>query len=315
MKDDGEPSCEVSQPAASRAESLRLHWPILFGCLMFLCASALLLHFLLPTSSQKAVNFKGKTLELWFYGTRNDFFKTRTREAAQGAIDALGTNALPFLFARLDEKRGNGFVYYKFYQAMLPFMRRKLPYPISGDDVKAIALQHIGQMRSLPGDQVQALAERVPKLRNPRLRMMAFNFVLMKYQADPAFLGYCRRLLDDKHAGLQLQGAIYLGQSALRADPGEPKVFPILIAALESKERRKLAIDLQAYTYQQQPAGGTLGPGAGLPAQFRSDPDPPLRSEIMRALDRLEQWLKPEQKKLLDQIRQAQPKASGSRSL
>jgi hypothetical protein len=144
----------------------------------------------------------------------------------------------------------------------------------------------------------------VPGLGNPRVKMIGFNVMLMNYQTDPAFLKLCRTLLNDAHPGIRLKAAIYLAQSAIASDPGEPRLFPILLAALESSEQRKESLDLESYFYQQQPPGSP-GPSAflGRP-QGVADPDDMLRSEIMRSLDRLERYLSDEQKKRLKRAKE-----------
>jgi hypothetical protein len=257
------------------------------------------------------VTYKNKPLDAWFYGSRTNFFHETTRQAAQQAFDAVGTNAYPFLLTKLRMARGNGFLYCKLYRILPLWFQSRLPYAISGDDIKSIALHHFDQMRSVPGEQVQALADCVPRFRNPRLRMRGFFVMLMKHQTHPAFLGLCRKLLNDDHPGIQLRAAIYLGQSGLMSDPAEPGLFPILISALENKEKRQPALDISGYTYQQWPPGNPgpvpfrLPPGVGV-----VPPDQALVSDITRALDRLERYLTQEQKDRLRRAEQARPKVT-----
>jgi hypothetical protein len=171
-------------------------------------------------------------------------------------------------------------------------IQAKLPYPISGDDIKAITLDHIGRLRRpLPKHKVQSVADCVLMFRNPRLRMMGFYFMLRNYQTDPAFLDLCRNQLNDQNPGIQLQAAIYLGQSAISSDPREPMLFPILVAALDSKEGRKPSIELSSYYYQQQPPGSGALASAPFSPPYILDPDEALRNEIQRALDRLTRYL------------------------
>src|SRR5437660_1433404 len=110
---------------------------------------------------------------------------------------------IPFLLSKLKEKRGNGAMYFNLYRAMPSQVQARLPYPISGDDIKATSLGHIQRMHSIPREQVQTLADCVPTFGNPRLRMMGFYVMLMKYQTHPAFLELCRELLNDPHPGIQ----------------------------------------------------------------------------------------------------------------
>jgi hypothetical protein len=257
--------------------------------------SAVILATLLLASSRppQTLTYKNKPLEAWFHGSRTNFYSERTRQAAQEAIDSFGMNAFPFLLAKLKTAQGNGLVYFKVYRALPPWVQSRLPYPISGDDIKAMALDHIYKMRSMSREQVQAFAECVPSLRNPRLRMRGFEYMLMKHQTHPAFLELCRKLLNDQHPGIQLKAAIYLGQSGLAADPREPRLFPMLVAALDDKEKRKASVDLSEYWYQQQPPGSAPTPRlAGLPqSPFVVPPDQALVHEISTALERLRHYL------------------------
>ena len=127
--------------------------------------------------------------------------------------------------------------------------------------------------------------------------------MLSKYQTQAAFLPMCRQLLSDQHPGMQLQAAIYLAQSALEADPAEPRLFPILTTAAQSKQQRKLTLDIREYSFKQQPAGASGGLRAVLPPGL-TDQDKPFRDEIMRALYRLERYLTPAQKERLRNLSQ-----------
>jgi hypothetical protein len=279
----------------------------LLSALLLVSAGILAALLVASTSAKSTVTYKNKTLEAWFYGSRTNFFAERTRRAAQEAFDATGTNAGVFLLSKLKTAHGNNPLYCRLYGILPVWVQPRLPYAISGDDIKAIALQHLGQMASLPGEQVQALADCVPTFRNPRLRMSGFQTMRMKYQAHPAFLGLCRKLLDDEQPGIQLEAAIWLGQSALASDPGEPRLFPMLIAGLESTEKRKASADLNGYFYRQQPPGGKGPPAFSFPPGVRSfPPEEWLRDEILRALYRIERYMTPEQK---DRLRRAEQTA------
>jgi hypothetical protein len=202
------------------------------------------------------VTYKNKPLDAWFYGSRTNFFYQETRRQAQEAFDAVGTNGGAFLLSKLKRAHGNGVLYWRLYRVLPAWAQSRLTYPISGDDTKAVVLRHLGEMRTLPWEQVQAWADCVPGLRNPRLRMIAFETLRRNHETRPAFLALCRKLMDDEQPGIQLKAAIWLGQYGLVADPGDPRLFPILLAALESDEKRKACADLCWYTYEQQPPGG-----------------------------------------------------------
>ena len=261
--------------------------------------AAVILALLLASSSPPTttLTYKHKSLDAWFYGSRTNFFQERTRRAAQEAFDALGTNACPFLLSKLRTARGSGPLYFKLYRSLPAWAQTRLPTAISGDDIKAIALDHLRRMNAMSADQVQTLADCIPELRNPRLRMSGLEVMLMKHQNHPAFLRLCRGLLDDKHPGIQLEAAVWLGQSALAADPAEPRLFPLLIAAFESQEGRKARLDVSSYTYQQWPPGSPRPRPLPFPSPaFVVPPDQALRDRIKKALDRLERYLTPEQK-------------------
>jgi len=255
----------------------------------------------------QALTYKGKPLDAWFYGTRTNFFLERTRKAAQEAFDSFGMNAFPFLLEKVKTARGNSPAYFRAYRALPPWAQSTIFYPISGDDIRSIALGHIHGLPGISDDQVRTFAECVPGLPDPRLRLQAFEYMLMRHQPHPAFLELCRKLMNDEQPGIQLPAAIYLGQSGLTADPRDPRLFPMLVAALEDKEKRKATLDLRGYYYQQQP------PGSGPPASLARFPDPafvvspdePLKGEIETALERLRRYLTRPEKDRLDRARQA----------
>jgi hypothetical protein len=263
--------------------------------------------FVASTPAKNTITYKNKPLDAWFYGSRTNFFLGQTMRAAQEAFDALGTNASPFLLAKLETAHGNGPLYAKLYRILPLWAQSKLPYPISGDDIKAMALHYLRQMRVMSSEQVQALADCVFRLRNPRLRMSGLQVMRMKHQAHPAFLKLCRKLMDDEHPGIQLEAAVWLGKSALASDPAEPRLFPILITALESKEKRKPNLDLSGYTYEQWPPGTSKPLPFLLPASpYVVPPDQALKDGIEDALLRLKPYLTQEQKDRLRRAERAQ---------
>lgn len=268
---------------------------------------ALVLASLAPACSPppQALTYKGKPLNAWFYGARTNFFLERTRRAAQEALDSFGMNAFPFLLEKVKTARGNSSAYFRVYRALPPWAQSRIPYPISGDDIRSIALGHIHRLPGISNDQVRTFAACVPGLPNPRLRLQAFDYVCMKHQRHPAFLELCRKLMEDEQPGIQLEAAICLGQSGLTADPRDPRLFPLLVAALEDKERRKATLDLRGYYYQQQPPGS--GPPASLarfphPA-FVVPPDEALVGELETALERLRRYVTQPEKDRLDRAR------------
>jgi hypothetical protein len=260
--------------------------------------------------SKTTVTYKNKPLKAWFYGAGTNFFNEKTRQATQEAIDAVGTNACPFLFANLKGKRGNGALYFKLYQALPVRLRTALPYPISGDDIQVITLRHIRQMQNFPKQQIQALADCVPSFHNPRVRLVAFNVVRAKYETDPAFSPLCRKLLDDEHPGIRLEAAICLGESGIVADPREPRLFPILLAALESKKERELSLEMRDYWYQQQPPGEPSRIRTAFPWFIPPQQKPEeeyLRERVLRAMYRLEPHMSQKQKDRLRQVIRGSP--------
>lgn len=260
--------------------------------------------------SRTAVTYKDKSLNAWFYGAGTNFFQETTRLAARKAIDALGTNACPFLIANLKAKRGNGALYFKLYRALSARLRTELPYPISGDDIQMITLHHIRQMQSFPKQQIQTLADCIPGLHNPRVRFMGFTDMRMKYETDPAFAPLCRKLLDDEHPGIRLEAAISLAESGIVADPREPRLFPILLSALESKKEREWSLDVSGYWFQQQPPGGSGRFTNRFPALVRQPQEPEeetVRKRVLAAMDRLERHMSQEQKDRFHQAIRGSP--------
>lgn len=218
-----------------------------------LCAAVILLGYRLTSRPQRtAVTYQGRSLEYWFYGGRTNFFMERTRKQTQQAVSALGTNAFPFLVANLNRPVGSANLYFRFYQASPGWIQTRLRYPILDDDIKAITLGHIRDMRPVPEPVIQSLAECFPTLKNPRLRFIAFG---ISRHSHPDFLKLCRKLLDDAHPGIRLEAAIALAENGLVSDPGEPRLFPILLAALKSKTERDACLEIASYILPTTAAG------------------------------------------------------------
>jgi hypothetical protein len=175
-----------------------------------------------------------------------------------------------------------------------------MSYPISSDDIRMMTLQHMTKMRNLPGNHGQALADCVLALYSPRVRFAGLGLMRMKYETDPCFLVFCRKLLDDKHPRIQLEAAISLAESSIAKDPGEPRLFDILLPVLEPKEKREASLSIAYYCFEQQLPVGT-GPEAAWIARSIVPPEKALRSSVQLAMDRLERYLSSEQKKRLRQ--------------
>lgn len=252
----------------------------------------------------KPVLFQGKSLEAWFYGARKDFFSQAVRDSAQKALNGVGTNAFPFLLAQLKAKHGTPMLYNKSYRVMPSWIRSRLPYPISTDDIRAITFAHVQQMQGhLSLRQARDIAELLPGFRNPRLRMTGLNLFMERYDIDPSRYGLgepYRKMLDDPEPSIRVELAIRLADSAIAADPKEPRLAVILLPALERKEIRDRCLDLDGWWYQQQPPGGSgRRPGIfppGIPRSAFPDQNESLRIRIETALIRLEPYMTPEQR-------------------
>jgi hypothetical protein len=252
-----------------------------------------------------SLTYKGQPPEAWFYANRTGFFSESARKSRQKAIDELGTNAFPSLLSVLTEERGSGTIYFRVHRSLPRFAQSKLPYALLGDDIKLVALDHLGQMRSLTSEHVRSLAQCIPQIENPRVRMQALGLVLRKHQSNPVCLELCRELLNDPHPGIQLEAAIHLAQYGLQADPDEPRLFPLLMGAMDSKQRRQEAINIQSYTFREVPPGGTGNPFTNFPpalARLVVDHDLMLRREIMRGLDRLQRHLSIAQQEQINEL-------------
>ena len=254
---------------------------------------------------------KGKPLEAWFYGSNTTFFSKPTRDAAQEAINAVGTNAFPFLLSKLKEKRGNNWLYFKsyitFYGALPAWMEARLPYPLSGDDIKVAAFRHlvaIGQ--TLTADQIDAVADCVQRLCTPELKMRALIVATGPYQYQDARLlqRLLRKLLNDTDEGVRLQAALCLAEGPIPSGPLEPRLFSILLSGLESKTVRKRNLDdTPGITYQEVSGGLTFPVPTPVSLAFGGYPlyDSMLRLRVRTAFVRLEPHLTPEQKARLSQ--------------
>ncbi len=277
-------------------------WVPMAGALLLAFAAiaiATLLYRGANSRERHAVMYRGKPLSVWFYGSRTDFFSGTTRTKAREALIGAGTNAMPFLLATLARPQGSPTAYWRAYQIMPGWLQARTPYPILSDDIRAVALSHLWEMRDrLSKQEFQALADYVPNLRNARLRLSAFNVASEKCEGTPPFRALCRKLLDDPDPALRLEGAIHLAESALSANPAEPRLALILLPAFERKELRQHCTEINGYSYRQWPPGR---PPKGvalyrLPGYVSADQGESLKARIRIALIRLEPYLTPEQK-------------------
>ncbi len=275
---------------------------IICGCLVAWLSTRLL-----TRSGTNSVIFRGKPLDAWFYGSRNDFFLKRVRDSAQEALNSVGTNAFPFLLAKLAAGQGTPAPYNRAYATMPHWLTTHLPYPLYSDDIRMICLDHLGKLHNrLPREQLRAIADLLPRWQNPRLRMQFLFFLRENYQIDAGFLWLCRKLLDDPKPAIRLEAAIPVAESAISTDPKEPRLADILLPAFERRDVRDQWFDLSWYGYKQYPPGGSLRPPAiwppGVPSELLPDDDKILRNRIKIALIRLRPYLTQEQKSTVNKL-------------
>src|SRR5215468_97279 len=108
---------------------------ILSGYIVSFIAAAGFSVFYSSASHRSNVTYESKSLEQWFYTDKTNFLaEDKERE---NAFRAVGTNAFAFLLSNLRERRGNSLIYFKLYGMLPRWMQKRLPYPISEDDIKA----------------------------------------------------------------------------------------------------------------------------------------------------------------------------------
>src|SRR3981081_292492 len=90
------------------------------------------------------------------------------------------------------------------------------------------------------------LARQVPDLSNPRVRLTGLHtlYQLTRYEREP-LVNLCKRLLDDPHFGIRLEAALYLVDLGIK----ENRTVPILISALEDKEKLVSSRSISWYTF------------------------------------------------------------------
>jgi hypothetical protein len=250
-------------------------------------------------SSRHEITYQNKSLSKWFYGERTNFFYQSTREKADAAFKALGTNAFPFLLSNL-EARGSSSLYFKLYRALPKAVQARLPYPISGDDIQFMTLQHFWKMQDVALPALEPLAKAVPRLRNPRVRLQGLHaaqtLAAPRYgwKASPApLVELATKLLDDEHAGIRLDAAMVLANG----DSPPPRVLQILLGALADKSIITAARAISTYTFGQPPGGS--GSGAKYAGRNMADEEQSLRYGIQSTLRKFEPQLNNQQKKLL----------------
>jgi len=277
-----------------------------FGCLIAWQATRPL-----KRDPSKNIMFRGKSLDAWFYGSRSNFFSQNVRDSAQNALIGVGSNAVPFLLSQFNPERASPTIYYRAYRVAPAGMKARLPYPIAADDIRAIVFGHLWQFRGrVSRDQLHYLADATANFENPRLRLRGLMFLTETYQIDSGFLRLCRRLLEDPEPAIQLQAAIPLAESAIRADPNDTRLAPILLAAFATKGVRDHWVDLNWYGFQQDPPGGAGGapamPLRPIPVGHVQDENEMLRIRIKTALIRLEPYLTAEQRARFHELNTSQ---------
>ena len=159
-------------------------------------------------------------------------------------------------------------------------------------------------MRDMPPEWLAALAKLVPDLKNPRVRQRALITVqiLAQGRRDSSLISLCKDLLDDSNFGVRLRAAILLAE----LEPGETGSFPILIGALEDKEKLISRRAISSYRYRQPPSGAAIGnlptlPTKPFPSATPKDIEKAERQAVIGALERLMPKLDEQQKKLVRQ--------------
>ena len=250
-------------------------------------------------AGDKEVQYNGKSVSEWFY--------TRRGLAEAGdAFRGLGTNAFPFLFSNL-KRRGNSALYFKLYRAMPGMIQAQLRYPISGDDIQMASLSHLYKMPNVPNpipeEWLARLAKQVPELRNPRVRSSGLHtlYQLTRYEREP-LVSLCKQLLDDPHFGIRLEASLYLADLGIK----EMRTIPILLAALEDKEKLVSSRSISWYTFGQPPGGsGVPLPSTAGESRANSNWADQARVRILKALEFLDAPLNQQQKRPVQQSKLA----------
>ena len=281
---------------------IRVRHLILIGCIISLTAALGFSILYLPRSRSSGVIYEGKSLERWFYGGRTNFLAEDKERLI--AFRAVGTNAFAFMLSNLRERRGNGLMYFKLYRRLPRWTQRRLPYPISEDDIKAISITYLFKLKDVPGADFGPVSDCITKFKSPRLRHFGLGYFLLDNRGDPAFLPLCRKLLNDDNSTIRLEAAICVADSESKSDLTDPRLFPILIEGLQSKALRDANLDLCSYAFGQLPGG------SGMVRRFPSvgttmpDQDEAMQQRIIRSLERpwFRGYLTTEQKELIKRL-------------
>jgi hypothetical protein len=290
------------RPNGSGARVKRL---ILVGCIVSFTAAVGFSILYSRGPHRSGVTYEGKSLEQWFYGGRTNFL-TDDKERVN-ALKAMGTNAFAFLISNLRERRGNSLVYFKIYKILPRWTQRRLPYPISEDDIRAISINYLFKLQDVPGAEYGSLGECTPTFSSPRLRHFALGHFMVDRKGDPAFLPLCRKLLKDDNSAIRLEAAICVADSESKSDLTDSRLFPILIDGLQNKALRDANLDLRTYFFGQPPGSSGMGmrrfQSSNMPDQGKF-----LQQRIIRALNGIwfRGYLTSEQKQLIKRLEKEQ---------
>ena len=201
---------------------------------LFVIAALPLLEFHFWPHPSPPLLYKGRTFESWFYGSKTNFFDRDTREAAQKALWAMGTNAFPFLLDNLTHNRGCSRLYLKVYRAMPAKVQSRLPFPILGEDIKMWTWLLICNMPVFATEQVELLTYCIRNTSSPDVRLYGLIALHNNYRFESCFGSTCTNLLSDPAPKIRLQAAIFLAELTHSSQSLEPRVFPILLSALHN---------------------------------------------------------------------------------
>jgi hypothetical protein len=302
MNARAEESVTDSQPNISGTRVKRL---ILIGCIVSFSAAVGFSITYSRALHRSGVTYEGKSLEQWFYRGRTNFL-TDDKERIN-ALKAMGTNTFAFLLSNLRERRGNSLVYFKLYRMLPRLTQRRLPYPISEDDIRAISINYLFKLQDLPGAEFGSVAECTPNFGSPRLRLFSLGHFIVERQGDPAFLPLCRKLLNDNNSAVRLDAALCVANSESKSDLTDPRLFPILIDGLQNKALRDADLDLRMYTFGQPPGGSGMRRFPSMPSNM-PDEDKFTQKRIIRALEGIwfRGYLTSEQKEVIKRLEKEQ---------
>jgi len=239
--------------------------------------------------SRKEVSYKDKPISKWFYGERRDFLLKSTRERAEEAINALGTNALPFLVRNLN-RSGNSSLYFNFYRALPTRIQARLQYPISGDDVHYFSLNYLSKLGPLPEPTLASLAQLIPQLPDPRIRLHGLTTLVKITETQEGrehLVRLCKSLLDDAEPGIRFHAAIRMAKLGVR----DARCISVLRSGLADDGVLKASVSLQPYRFGQPPGGSGSAPGGGRIVRGtwnQAEQEKMFREDALRALQGLE---------------------------